>query len=117
MTLMRAPRVLIVDDEPLVCEMLREFLDAEGWEVACAGDGVAALDAGAADVALVDVILPGGMSGLELAAALEAAGTRVVIMSGHPDAVGDAERDGRPILAKPFKVAQVLAQLRRLVAA
>ena len=67
-TTARRGRVLVVDDEEVIAETLREFLEAEGFEVAVAGDAAGALRQVAAfepDLALCDIQLP-GLDGLDL---------------------------------------------------
>ena len=62
------PRVLAVDDEPQVCELVGRTLEKAGWEVDVAGDGATALakvGARRPDIVLLDVRMP-GMSGLEV---------------------------------------------------
>jgi two-component system response regulator MprA len=54
-------RVLIVDDEPLVCDLLGDFLSRRGHEVSTAGDGeeaLSALEAQSSDLLLLDLYLP-----------------------------------------------------------
>jgi DNA-binding response OmpR family regulator len=113
---MHVKRVLVVDDEPLICEMLGECLRDEGWLTVCAGDGVEALRLGTdADVALVDAVLPGQISGLDLASRLESDGIPVLMMSGEAGAVEEiigSQRRG--VLAKPFRIATLLEALRTL---
>jgi CheY-like chemotaxis protein len=81
-------RVLIVDDEPHVREILRDFLTRVGDEVATAAAGAAALEVVPIfqpDVILVDMLMP-GMSGADVLAALRQAGLTmpVILMSGQP---------------------------------
>jgi CheY-like chemotaxis protein len=81
-------RVLIVDDEPHVREILRDFLTRVGDEVATAATGAAALEAVPIfqpDVILIDMVMP-GMSGADVLAALRQAGLTmpVILMSGQP---------------------------------
>jgi len=60
-------RVLVVDDEPEVRQLLQEFLSGRGYEVLVAGDGMAALDAldvQRPDLVLLDVAMP-EMDGVE----------------------------------------------------
>ena len=58
-------RVLVVDDEPEICELVRVYLEAEGFEVETLGDGAAAVarvtdvNAPQLDLAILDVMLPG----------------------------------------------------------
>ena len=80
-------RVLIVDDEPNVCEVLREFLTRVGDEVATAATGTAALDLVPTfqpDVILLDMVMP-GMSGADVLDALERSrvSVPVIVISGH----------------------------------
>lgn len=85
------PLVLVVDDDPRSRELLRLLLGAEGYRVATAADGLAALEALRAApprVVLMDMIMP-GMDGLELCRRLRrsAAGGRLglVVVSGMDD--------------------------------
>jgi DNA-binding response OmpR family regulator len=81
-------RVLIVDDEPLVCGLLRDFLATESDEVATATSGTDALRIVRVfqpDVILTDMMMP-GMSGADLLDALRQTGVTVpvILMSGKP---------------------------------
>ena len=61
-------RMLIVDDEPDICECLKEFFATRGFSVSAAFSGEEALDRlseGGADVILLDILLP-GLSGIEV---------------------------------------------------
>lgn len=113
---MQVQRVLVVDNEPLICEMLRDCLDDEGWLTVCAGNAAEALHVAVeADVALVDPVLPGTMSGLELVSRLEANGIPVLLMSGRPDALAESVGTSpRRVLRKPFRIATLLTALREL---
>jgi CheY-like chemotaxis protein len=111
-------RILVVEDDAdlrsLVCDALR----ADGHEVEGVADADRALahpmvTEGRVELLLTDVELP-GMSGLELADRLLAAGVRVVVMSGHGEAVlGDELPPGVRILDKPFGVPDLKAAARR----
>jgi DNA-binding response OmpR family regulator len=62
-----APTILIVDDEPEIVELIRDFLEAAGFAVVTAGRGEEAmveLSRGPVDCVLLDVMMP-GMSGFE----------------------------------------------------
>jgi CheY-like chemotaxis protein len=81
-------RVLIVDDDPQVREMLRDFLTTVGDEVATAASGAEAVEVVPIfqpDVILTDMVMP-GMSGTDVLDALRRDGVSVpvILISGHP---------------------------------
>jgi CheY-like chemotaxis protein len=83
----RPGRVLVVDDEQFVREMLRDALTIAGHEVAMAESGADALVTAATfrpDVILVDMLMP-GMSGVEVLDALRRVGVTVpvILITGH----------------------------------
>ncbi|MBI4561263.1 MAG: response regulator [Candidatus Rokubacteria bacterium] len=64
---METARILVVDDEPGVCEVLKEFLETRGYQVTTAASGAEALKAVQAErphLVLLDILMP-GMNGLE----------------------------------------------------
>jgi PAS domain S-box-containing protein len=114
-------RVLLVEDEALVRDVLAEMLRDRGFEVvAAAGPDEAlgllpALDA--IDLLITDVVMP-GMDGRELARRLadERPGLRTLFVSGHP--TRGEEVDGAPgaaFLQKPFRSEELLEKARELL--
>lgn len=100
-------RVLVVEDDLSVRETLTDLLSAAGHSVTAAagfGEAVAMLAQARWDVLLADLVLPGG-SGLALAAQAQARGMGAVICSGHPQSIGQMERQGIAHLVKPFSAA------------
>jgi DNA-binding NtrC family response regulator len=117
------PSILVVDDEPLIRETLAEYLTQEGFGVAAAGDGEAALALAAErpfDVALCDVQLP-GMDGLELLERLLRISpqTFVLLITAYAtveSAVEAFQRGAHDYLMKPILLDEVLNKIRHLLA-
>jgi two-component system OmpR family response regulator len=114
-------RVLVVDDELELAELVARRLRDEGYEVRTAGDGIAALALASAehfDLAVLDVTMP-GMSGFELCRRLraEADGLGILLLTAR-DAVDDRVRGldagADDYLVKPFEFAELAARLRAL---
>jgi CheY-like chemotaxis protein len=112
--------VLFVEDDPLVREAVAGGLRQAGFTVRVAENGDAALallDAGLrVDVVFSDVVMPGSLSGIDLARALRRRwpGLPVVLATGYTErqvALPDV-----PILAKPYDIAQAVNLLGGLVA-
>jgi len=118
---MSAPiRVLVADDEPAIRFVLRETLEEQGFEVAEADSGDAALRALAAepfDVAFLDIRMP-GPSGLEVLDQVRATGsdTAVVIITAQStfeNAVEAMKRGALDYLVKPFGMQEILALVEK----
>ncbi|HEX3560751.1 MAG TPA: ATP-binding protein [Pyrinomonadaceae bacterium] len=116
-----AARILVVDDEEHVRDLLRDILESEGYVVRLAGDGreaLALLDGADFDAVFTDLGMK-GMSGWEMAHAIrERDGAMpLAIITGWGDAVGSGERsDARVdwVVTKPFDAAQILAIAREV---
>jgi DNA-binding response OmpR family regulator len=96
-------QVLIVEDEPLIVEVLQGTLEQE-YRVSSAntvGQALAFLRTAHVDVVLVDRVLPDGC-GAEVARVAETFGTAVIEMSGYPQDMDDLQRSQRLYLYKPF---------------
>jgi CheY-like chemotaxis protein len=109
-------RVLVIDDEPSVREVLVDILRSAGHVPLAAEDGPSGLAllerVGTPDLALIDLGLP-GMSGWEVAARLRQSRPHVplVLVTGWGDRLDPAELERSGIcqvIAKPFKTDQVL---------
>lgn len=118
------PRVLVVDDEPIIRKLVSQVLALHGFAAAVAEDGNQALDTLArepADYALVltDVSMP-RMDGVTLAQHIRARwpALPVVFMSGleSEDSLGE-RLPGLPItlFRKPFQLTQLVEGLRRMI--
>lgn len=121
MTACPAPRVLIVDDDPDLCDLLSEYLAANGLTVAAAGDGAAMRQAMARqmpDVVVLDLMLP-GEDGLSLTRELRArSGVGILMLSARGeemDRVIGLEVGADDYVAKPFSPRELLARVRALL--
>lgn len=120
-----ADRILIVEDEEKLAQLLRDYLAQEGYEVAVLsrGDEVEAwVRAHSTDLILLDLMLP-GKSGLEVCKALRASGAplSIIMVTARVDEIDrllGLELGADDYICKPFSprevVARVKAVLRRL---
>lgn len=119
-----AERVLIVDDEPDIRELVGEILADEGFEIALAGDADEARDQlsnQTPDLILLDVWMP-GCDGVTLLREWRERGALpcpVVMISGHGsvEAAVEATRQGAfDFIEKPVSMARLLATIKRALA-
>jgi CheY-like chemotaxis protein len=111
-------RILLVEDDDEVAALVSEMLGQLGYEVTHAASGAAALgalaDGRAVDLVFSDVMMPGGMNGVELAREIKRrrSDIPVLLTSGYSEAaVHDAELAGLQILPKPYHIDELAAAL------
>ena len=112
------PRILVIDDNAAIRELLRFILEEEGYEVIEAADGAEGLQRyqeAPTDLVITDLQMP-GMGGLELLEALRRVVPTPVLMaiSGDRNALTQARRLTPHAFAKPLPLEQVLAAVRNL---
>jgi DNA-binding response OmpR family regulator len=114
-------RVLLVDDDQRMAQLLAEFLGPHGIVLVHASDGgrgLAALDQGAFDAVLLDVMMP-GMDGLEVCRRIRQKSKVPVIMltarGDEADRVVGLELGADDYVAKPFSPRELLARLRAVL--
>jgi len=113
----------LVEDEESVRQLVRETLEAKGYQVLEAENGQAGLEAVAAhsgtiDLLITDVVMP-GMSGHELAEQLlkERPGIKVIYLSGYTEeALIEGNIDGgKAFLQKPFTLQTLSRKVREVL--
>src|SRR5712664_756266 len=114
-------RILLVEDDPRLAEMLSEYLGQAGFSVAVASLGGTALERLAAtdfDAVVLDLMLP-DMDGLEVCRQLRTmADTPVLMLTARGDAVDrivGLELGADDYLPKPFEPRELLARLRAIL--
>lgn len=117
-------RILVVDDDPNIAQILGYHLERESFDVAYAHNGEAAIEQFSAhqpDLVLLDVMLP-GRSGLDVCHAIRAHDGKqpgIILMSVRAeemDAVLGLSTGADDYVRKPFGVAEVVARCRSLIA-
>ena len=114
-------RVLVVDDDPALAEMLTIVLRGEGFDTAVVGDGTRALPAVRdlrPDVVLLDLMLP-GMNGIDVCRAIRTeSGVPIVMLTAKTDTVDivlGLESGADDYVVKPFKPKELVARIRARV--
>jgi DNA-binding response OmpR family regulator len=117
----RPVRVLVVDDEPLIVQVLTIALSYEGFEVAVARDGLEAIQKASAvkpDLLILDWMMP-NLDGIEVARKLRAAGDVAIMMltakSEDEDQIMALETGADDFLSKPFTLPVLLARIKAIL--
>ena len=111
-------RVLVVDDDAALAEMLGIVLRGEGFDPVFCADGNAAVDAFRAskpDVVLLDLMLP-GRDGIDVCRSIRAeSGTPIVMLTAKSDTIDvvvGLESGADDYIVKPFKPKELVARIR-----
>ena len=115
-------RILVVDDEPDVTDVLAAVVAGEGWQVRTAADGMSALAAARdfrPDAVILDWMLP-DLDGLRVLSALRREAPRVCVLfltarDAVEDRVAGITAGGDDYVTKPYSIEEVLARLRGLL--
>ena len=109
-------RILAVDDERPIAELLRLSLTRAGYEVTCAYDGIAAanlIEKETFDLILLDIMLP-GIDGFELMDYIRSTGVPVIFLTAKnaiSDRVKGLRMGAEDYMIKPFDVLELLARV------
>ncbi|HZA79239.1 MAG TPA: response regulator transcription factor [Acidimicrobiales bacterium] len=116
-----APRILVVDDDPTVSEVVARYLERDGYAVETVADGRVALDRALAeppDLVVLDLMLP-GVDGLEVCRRLRAlAPVPIVILTARgqeSDRIVGLDLGADDYVSKPFSTKELVARVRAVL--
>ncbi len=114
-------RILIVDDDLNICELLRLYLEKDGFQTDIVTDGIAAIDAFKQfnpDMVLLDIMLP-GMDGWQICREIRKTSQTPIIMltaKGETfDKVLGLELGADDYITKPFETKEVIARIKAVL--
>ncbi len=114
------PTILIADDEAEIVDLLRDYLEAEGFDVIGVGDGDAALKAidASIDCVLLDIMMP-GKTGFEVCRQVrERRDVPIIFLSARQsdaDKIRGLGLGGDDYVAKPFSPGEVVARVKAVL--
>jgi DNA-binding response OmpR family regulator len=115
------PTVLVVDDEPKIVQLARDYLEHAGFDVQTAGDGASALQVARVrepDLIVLDLGLP-GLDGLEVMRSIRASGsTPIVVLTARDtelDKLLGLELGADDYVTKPFSPRELVARVRAVL--
>jgi DNA-binding NtrC family response regulator len=118
----RPKRVLVVDDEEAIRELLTDYLNKFGYEVVCAADGQEAMQKymkGHFDIVLSDFVMS-PMDGLELLGEIRKMDpdATFIMITGYPSidsAMEAMKRGARDYITKPFNIDEIRLKMERVL--
>lgn len=120
--MLQRKRILIVDDQVDVCQVLCEYLNRSGFETEAAltgEEGLSRLQGGGFDLVITDIELSGSISGLDLTQAVKCEGQAdVIVMTGYGGDYSYEEAIGRgasDFLVKPLRYEELLLRVKRVI--
>jgi len=114
-------RLLMIDDDEKLVALMREYLESHGYELACAYDGHAGVEAALSTepaLVILDLMLP-GMDGLEVCRRLRQASRVPILMltakGEETDRIVGLELGADDYMPKPFNARELLARVRAIL--
>lgn len=117
----RVCKVLVVEDDRYIQELLGDVFAHEGYRFLCVGTVEAfrraLAEEEALDVVIVDMVIPGDSDGLVLAREAADRGIGVILVTGHHDHFETVQKSGHFYVLKPFRIASLLRLVDEALAA
>jgi len=114
-------KLLVVDDDPAICTVLKDYLEVQGYDVLVANDGAQMrkiMESSSVDLVILDLIMP-GEDGLSLTRYLrESSDVAIIILTGKDDEVDrivGLEMGADDYVAKPFNLRELLARVKTVL--
>jgi two-component system, OmpR family, response regulator ResD len=114
-------KILVIEDDPVVCETIALYLRQEGFDVTTAHDGAVGLQlalAGDVQLIVLDLMIP-GMSGIEICRRVRASGTLPVLMLtarvSEEDRLAGFDAGADDYVPKPFSPREIVARVHALL--
>ena len=114
-------KVLVVDDDEKICELIRLYLDKEGYDVVVAGDGISAVEVFKEflpDIVILDIMLP-GIDGWQVCKEIRQINNVPIIMLSAKgetfDKVFGLELGADDYIVKPFKPKELIARVKAVL--
>ena len=116
-----ANKILVVDDDLNICEVLKLYLENDGYEVKCANDGVEAVDVFKIfepDIVLLDIMMP-GKDGWQVCREIREQSAKPIIMLSAKGEVFDKvlglELGADDFIVKPFDMKELSARIKAVL--
>ena len=117
---MSAPHILVVDDEPNIRDVVRLYLQREGFAVDVAADGATALDVATTrhpDLVVLDLMLP-GLDGIEVYRRFRGLDVPVIMLTAkgaEGDRIAGLEMGADDYIVKPFSPRELVARVKNVL--
>jgi two-component system OmpR family response regulator len=115
------PRILVIDDEENVCELISLYFEKAGYEIICSGDGSEGIDmirSHKPDMVILDLMLP-GMDGLDVCKEIrKSSNVPLIMLSARVDEVDRVlglEIGADDYVTKPFSPRELLARVKAVL--
>ena len=115
-------KLLVIDDDPNICDLLRYYFENEGYEVKTAADGIEGMSyfkMYEPDLVLLDLMLPKNKDGNQVCREIRAISSKPVIMISAKDEVLDTvvglELGADDFVVKPFDMKELSARIKAVL--